>query len=142
MTRKPPVPHEGSSIFFTRLNVQHVNSHALYVTRRKEFAPVTPEIGAYQLLVCLALDVDMGIQKTVALQFAHHISQGTRLEFEGVVGVEYRRITFLDVVENLAEPAFDGQSAVIAGFFLGGGIEIQRLRYIALIVDFAKYHFQ
>src|SRR5262249_11371520 len=64
-------------VFWPR--IQHENSHAADVARREELATVPAQVGAYDLLVSLALHVGLALQQGIWLELRDEIGQHARI---------------------------------------------------------------
>ncbi|CRH62827.1 Uncharacterised protein [Chlamydia trachomatis] len=106
--------------------VEHPDHHVADVTRGEELAPVAAEVGAYNLLVGLALDVDVGVEEREHLELGNDVGQNLRLQLDLFVGLEDLGVLLLDAGEELADAAGAAHQTGDVLAFLGSGVELRR----------------
>ena len=75
--------------------VEHLDGHAADVPRREELTAVASEVGADDLFVGLALDVDFAVEERVRLELGDDVREHARLELDRVVLLEDRAVLLL-----------------------------------------------
>ena len=124
--------------FFVRFRINHPDDHFHDVARRKKFSAIPAQIGTDNFFVSFALDVDVGIEQAVLLQFADDAGKTARRKVERIGVRENLRVTHLDAGKNFFDAIFDDKLTVGIFTFARRGVKFQFVRNVLFVFDLAK----
>ena len=122
--------------------MNHFNGHLHDVAWREKLTAITAQIGAHDLFVGFSLDVNLGVEQAVPLEFTDDIGEAARTELYLVVHIKYLPVPFLHALKYFTNALLYGQLAVRIGALLRGRVKLQGVRDVPLILYFAEYDFE